>query len=102
MLEWIVVLSLLKLKDKNNEHVHLKCKYVVIVVWNVLQEFKFHFYQGYCKQWSKVCKNMGFNKVILDIGTCNYYGLPWNITSIDKLFLHPFHHFFHCLVMILN
>ncbi len=25
---------------------HVKCKYVVIVVWNILQEFKFHFYQS--------------------------------------------------------
>jgi hypothetical protein len=31
-------------QDKNNEHRHVKCKYVVIVVWNILQEFKFHFY----------------------------------------------------------
>jgi len=31
-------------KDKNNEHKHGKCKYVVTVVWNILQEIKFHFY----------------------------------------------------------
>jgi hypothetical protein len=24
---------------------HVKCKYVVTIVWNILQEFKFHFYQ---------------------------------------------------------
>jgi hypothetical protein len=29
----------------NSEYKHVKCKYVVIVVWNILQEFKFHFYQ---------------------------------------------------------
>ncbi len=26
-------------KDINSEHMHVKCKYVVIVVWNILQEF---------------------------------------------------------------
>jgi hypothetical protein len=29
----------------NSEHMHVKYKYVVIVVWNILQEFKFHLYQ---------------------------------------------------------
>jgi len=26
--------------DKNSEHMHVKCKYVVTIVWNILQEFK--------------------------------------------------------------
>jgi hypothetical protein len=32
-------------QDMNNEHMHMKCKFVVIVMWNILQEFKFHLYQ---------------------------------------------------------
>jgi len=30
--------------DINSEHMCVKWKYVVIVVWNILWEFKFHFY----------------------------------------------------------
>jgi hypothetical protein len=30
--------------DKNSEHMHVKWKYVVTIVWNILQEFKSHFY----------------------------------------------------------
>jgi hypothetical protein len=30
--------------NKNSEHMPMKCKYVVTIMWNILQEFKFHFY----------------------------------------------------------
>jgi len=33
-----------KIKDKNNEHMHVKCKFIVTIMWNILQEFKFHLY----------------------------------------------------------
>jgi hypothetical protein len=30
--------------DKNSEHMHVKCKYVITIVWNILQKIKFQFY----------------------------------------------------------
>jgi len=34
-------------QDKNSEHMHTKCKFVITVVWNISQEFKFHFYHPF-------------------------------------------------------
>jgi hypothetical protein len=31
-------------KDKNNEHMHVKCKFIITTMWNILQELKFHLY----------------------------------------------------------
>ncbi len=36
MLEWMIVLNLLRLKDRNSEHRHVKCKFVVTIMWNIL------------------------------------------------------------------
>jgi hypothetical protein len=32
-------------QSRNNECMHVKCKYVIIVVWNNFARIKFHFYQ---------------------------------------------------------
>jgi hypothetical protein len=34
----------IKTEDMNIEHMHAKCKSIVIVLWNIMQEFKFHWY----------------------------------------------------------
>jgi hypothetical protein len=36
---------------------HVKCKYVIIVVWNIFAGFKFHFYQKsiYAVGWPLCC-----------------------------------------------
>jgi hypothetical protein len=28
----------------NSEHMHVKCNFIIVIVWNILQEFKFHLY----------------------------------------------------------
>jgi hypothetical protein len=32
-------------QNRNSECMHVKCKYVITVVWNISTRFKFHFYQ---------------------------------------------------------
>jgi hypothetical protein len=41
----------------NNEHMHVKCKFFVTIVWNILQEFKFHLYQIVVQQFQKIQKH---------------------------------------------
>jgi hypothetical protein len=34
--KWMVVLRMLRIWGKNNECMHMKCKYVVTIMWNIL------------------------------------------------------------------
>jgi hypothetical protein len=41
MRQWFEMLSLLRLKDKSNEHMFVKCKSIVTIMWNIMQELNF-------------------------------------------------------------
>jgi hypothetical protein len=34
-------------QDRNSEHMHVKWKFIITVMWNIMQEFKFHFYHPF-------------------------------------------------------
>jgi hypothetical protein len=45
---------------------------------------------------------MGFKRAILEIGTYNYHGQPWDIGLVHKFLFHIFYHIFYCLIVNLN
>jgi hypothetical protein len=52
----MVVLSVLKNKSKNNECMHVKCKFIVIVVWNNSTGIKLRQGEGTSQDMEKFCR----------------------------------------------
>jgi hypothetical protein len=74
-------------QGRNNECMHVKCKYVVTIVWNNYERIKFHFYQNSLKiTIFFICfaKLQNFTKKNMDCNQCFSFHFS-NVASLVNI-----------------